>query len=58
MSLLRLPRPAKVPLSQDQAFLDYLLLLRFGSADNPDTAHPILNFTSIAKLVNRPLATV
>ena len=38
--------------------LSSVILLRFGSIDNPDFSKPILNFQSIAKVIKKPVTTV
>ena len=45
-------------MTQDQDLLDYLLLLRYGPAKVPGVAHPILNLSSVARMVKMPLSTV
>ena len=45
-------------MTQDQELLDYLLLLRYGPAKVPGVAHPILNLSSVARMVKMPLSTV
>jgi hypothetical protein len=42
----------------DPQLLSYVILLRFGNAINPDFTKPILNYQSIAKLINKPVTTV
>jgi hypothetical protein len=42
----------------DPQLLSYVILLRFGTAINPDFTKPILNYQSIAKLINKPVTTV
>jgi hypothetical protein len=51
-------KPARKFMTEDPDFISYLLLLRFGSC-NPNPSHaPILNYTSIARAVKRPVETV
>ena len=45
-------------MTEDKDLISYLLLLRFGDADNALSKTPILNFNSIAKVVKKPLQTV
>ena len=42
----------------DSQLLSYVILLRFGTAFNPDFTKPILNYQSIAKLIKKPVTTV
>ena len=42
----------------DPQLLSYVILLRFGTAVNPDFTKPILNYQSIAKLIKKPVTTV
>ena len=42
----------------DPQLLSYIILLRFGTAINPDFTKPILNYQSIAKLIKKPVTTV
>jgi hypothetical protein len=42
----------------DPQLLSYVILLRFGTAINPDFTKPILNYQSIAKLIKKPVTTV
>ena len=42
----------------DPQLLSYVILLRFGTAVNPDFTNPILIYQSIAKLIKKPLTTV
>ena len=42
----------------DPQLLSYFILLRFGTAVNPDFTKPILNYQSIAKLIKKPVTTV
>jgi hypothetical protein len=45
-------------MTEDLEFVKYLLLLRFGTLKDVPSAPPILNYTSISKIVKRPLQTV
>jgi hypothetical protein len=38
--------------------LSLVILLRFGTAENPDFTKPILNYQSIAKLIKKPVTRV
>jgi hypothetical protein len=56
-------KAAKSPLLKnrsryDPQLLTYVILLRFGTAVNPDFSKPILNYQSIAKLIKKPVTTV
>ena len=42
----------------DSQLLSFVILLRFGTAVNPDFTKPILNYQSIAKLIKKPVTTV
>ena len=42
----------------DPQLLSYVILLRFGTAVNPEFTKPILNYQSIAKLIKKPVTTV
>jgi hypothetical protein len=42
----------------DPQLLSYVILLRSGTAVNPDFTRPILNYQSIAKLIKKPVTTV
>ena len=46
------------PSRYDPQLLSYVVLLRFGTAVNPDFTKPILNYQSIAKLIKKPVTTV
>ena len=45
-------------MTEDENLISYLLLLRFGPTFQYQVTKPILNYTSIAKLVNKPVQTV
>jgi len=45
-------------MTEDKNLISYLLLLRFGDADNALSKSPVLNYKSIAKVVKKPLQTV
>lgn len=51
-------RAAKVPLTQDQNYLNLLLLLRYGSIDHFNYQQPVLNISSVARIVRKPVSTV
>lgn len=53
-----MPLPAKVPLTQDQDFLNLLLLLHYGSIDCSKYQKPVLNISSVARIVRKPASTV
>ena len=45
-------------MTEDENFVSYLLLLRFGPSFDNQAIKPILNYTIIAKLVKKPVKTV
>ena len=45
-------------MTQDQDLLDYLLLLRFGPCFDPSNQVPVVNISTIAKLLKRPAGTI
>ena len=45
-------------MTEDENLISYLLLLRFGPSFQSQVTNPILNYTSIAKLVKKPVQTV
>jgi hypothetical protein len=47
-----------VRMTEDENLVSYLLLLRFGPSFDNQFCKPILNYTSIAKLVKKPVQTV
>jgi len=53
-----MPRVVKLPLTQDQAFLDLLLLLRFGAVENFNYQHPVVSVNAVARVVGKPVSTV
>ena len=48
----------KLRMTENQQFIDYLLLLRFGTCDLGEASRPILNFASISKIMRKPISTV
>ena len=42
----------------DSNLISYVLLLRFGRCSDLETATPVLNYTSIARLIRVPVTTV
>ncbi|TNV74642.1 hypothetical protein FGO68_gene16122 [Halteria grandinella] len=52
-----MPRP-RMPLSRDARLLEYLSLLRYGTTDRFHQRKPLLNCTSIAKIVQLKPSTV
>jgi hypothetical protein len=38
--------------------LTYVLLLRFGRIPDSEAPHPVMNYTSIAKIIRKPVSTV
>ena len=53
-----MPQAEKVPHTQDQEFLNLLLLLRYGSIDCANYQQPVLNISSVARIVRKPASTV
>ena len=53
-----MPLSPRLPHCQDQAFLEYLLLLRYGSTTDINHLQPVLNITSVARVVNKPVSSV
>ena len=47
-----------VRMTEDENLISYLLLLRFGPSFQSKVTNPILNYTSISKLVKKPVQTV
>ena len=45
----------KICMTEDQELISYLLLLRFGSYNDVLKLTPILNYTSIALIVKKPI---
>ena len=45
-------------MTEDPQLVDYLLLLRFGTSDAGQAPRPVLNFTSILKVVRKPVSTI
>ncbi len=45
-------------MTEDENLVSYLLLLRFGPSFDNQFSKPILNYTSIAKLIKKPVQTV
>ena len=48
----------KLRMTEDQQFIDYLLILRFDTSDVGQAARPVINFASISKLVRKPVSTI
>jgi hypothetical protein len=42
----------------DPQLLTYVLLLRFGRVPHSEPPQPVMNYTSIAKLIRKPVKTV
>ncbi len=42
----------------DPNLISYVLLLRYGTCKDVETAKPVLNYTSIARLIKVPVTTV
>ena len=47
-----------IKMTEDENLVSYLLLLRFGPSFDNQVSKPILNYTSIAKLIKKPVQTV
>ena len=54
LSYMPLPR---MPMSRDAQLLEYLSLLRYGTTDRYHVRAPLLNFTTIAKVVKLKAST-
>ena len=48
----------RLRMAEDPQLVNYLLLLRFGTSDVGQAARPVLNFTSISKVVRKPVSTI
>ena len=46
------------PRSRDPELMKYLLLLRYGTSDDPDPRKPVLNLRTVARIAKVPVATV
>ena len=53
-----MPRVVRLPLTQDQAFLDLLLLLRFGAVEDFNYQHPVVSVNAVARVVGNPASTI
>jgi hypothetical protein len=42
----------------DTQLLTYVLLLRYGKIPNSETPQPVMNYSSIAKMIRKPVSTV
>ena len=42
-----MPRAALLPLTQDQVFLDFLVLLRYGAVECANYQHPVLSVAAV-----------
>jgi hypothetical protein len=42
----------------DTQLLTYVLLLRFGKIPDSEATQPVMNYSSIAKLIRKPVSTV
>ena len=47
-----------VPMRHDNNLLTYVLLLRFGKVPDSEVPQPVMNYTSIAKIIRKPISTV
>ena len=45
-------------MKHDVQLLKYVLLLRYGRHSDIDVAKPILNYSSISRLIRKPFTTV
>ena len=50
--------PSGYAMRHDPQLLTYVLLLRYGEIPSSDAAQPVMNYTSIAKLIRKPVTTV
>ena len=48
----------KLRMTENQQLIDYLLLLRYGTFDIAQASIPFLNFTSISKIMRKPISTI
>lgn len=58
--MIKAPLPIKpsTSLIYNNSLLSYVILLRFGTLENPNFSKPILNYISIAKLIKKPVTTI
>jgi hypothetical protein len=47
-----------VNMRHDNQLLTYVLLLRFGKVPDSEAPQPVMNYTSIAKIIRKPISTV
>ena len=47
-----------VAMRHDNQLLTYVLLLRFGKVPDSEAPQPVMNYTSIAKIIRKPISTV
>ena len=47
-----------IRMTEDENLVSHLVILRFGPSYDNQVTKPILNYTSIAKLVKKPVQTV
>ena len=47
-----------VTMRHDNQLLTYVLLLRFGKVPDSEAPQPVMNYTSIAKIIRKPISTV
>ena len=47
-----------VTMRHDNQLLTYVLLLRFGKVPDSEAPQPVMNYTSIAKVIRKPISTV
>jgi len=47
-----------VTMRHDNQLLTYVLHLRFGKVPDSEAPQPVMNYTSIAKIIRKPISTV
>ena len=50
--------PSGCAMRHDPQLLTYVLLLRYGEIPSSNAPQPVMNYTSIAKLIRKPVTTV
>ncbi len=58
MLKLRRLSASKCAMKYDPHLINYVLLLRFGTCSDIETAKPVMNYASISKLIKVPVTTV
>ena len=51
-------KATEVTMRHDNQLLTYVLLLRFGKVPDSEAPQPVMNYTSIAKIIRKPISTV